>query len=482
MQPATGAARVLVVDDEPEMGEYLQMSLQCHGFSVDNAQDGQDALQILEQSGDFSLVLMDVMLPRMNGIETLRQLRNSPRHRTLPVIMVSGVSSTNTVVEAMKSGATDFLVKPVSHGALAAAVENALSAAARRPQAAGADNGKPRTSTETVTYFPGWMAEIDGFLHQVGASDAPVLIQGETGVGKEVLAQLLHTRSERAGKPFLKLNCAALPSELVESELFGFERGAFTGAFKSKPGKFDLAHTGTILLDEIGDMDFRLQAKLLQVVQDQQFERLGGRETVRVNVRVLAATHCDLEQAITAGRFREDLYHRLNVINIRVPSLRERTDEILPLAEFLLAKYTTRGECAPEIPAELRRALLAYSWPGNIRELENFMRKFQVLRDAELAVTELKSRAERREKNAAPAPAAAAAPSTANNGSFASLSKVNEVQRRIEADTILTALNETHWNRKLAAARLNVDYKALLYKMKKLGIDAAENHATAHSV
>jgi two-component system response regulator AtoC len=228
-------------------------------------------------------------------------------------------------------------------------------------------------------------------------------------------------------------------------------------------------------------MDFRLQAKLLQVVQDQQFERLGGRETVRVNVRVLAATHCDLEQAITAGRFREDLYHRLNVINIRVPSLRERTDEIVPLAEFLLAKYTTRAECAPEIPAELRRALLAYSWPGNIRELENFMRKYQVLRDPELAITELKSRAERREKNAAPAPAAtAAAPPTASNGSFGSLSKVNEVQRRMEADTILTALNETHWNRKLAAARLNVDYKALLYKMKKLGIDAAEN-VSAHS-
>ena len=474
MQPATGNARVLVVDDEPEVGEYLQTSLQCHGFTVDNVQDGQDALQLLEQSGDFSLVLMDVVLPRMSGIETLRQLRNSPRHRALPVIMVSGMSSTTTVVEAMKSGATDFLVKPVSHGVLATAVENALSAAARRIPIAVDDN-KPRLSAETIAYFPGWMAKIDRFLYQVAGSDAPVLIQGETGVGKEVLAQLLHTRSERAGKPFLKLNCAALPSELVESELFGYERGAFTGAFKSKPGKFDLAHTGTIMLDEIGDMDFRLQAKLLQVLQDQRFERLGGRETVCVNVRVLAATHCDLEQAIAAGRFREDLYHRLNVINIRVPPLRERSSEIVPLAEFLLSKYVFAGQPAPEILPELQLALLAYHWPGNIRELENFMRKFLVLQDAEQAVAELKARAERREKNMAPA--AAAATNQAGDGSVSSLSKVNEVQRRLEVDAILTALAETHWNRKLAAARLNIDYKALLYKMKKLGIDAESRTA-----
>jgi two-component system response regulator AtoC len=302
------------------------------------------------------------------------------------------------------------------------------------------------------------------------------LIQGETGVGKEVVAKLLHSRSSRAGKPFLKLNCAALPSELVESELFGFERGAFTGAFKSKPGKFDQADTGTLLLDEIGDMDFKLQAKLLQVLQDQQFERLGGKETVEVDVRIMAATHCDLEEAIVAGRFREDLFHRLNVINIRVPPLRERSDEILPLAEFFVAKHAADGEEFGGITPGLRRALLAYSWPGNIRELENFVRRFRVLRDPEMAIEELQIRAERKQNAYKPPPLSAAAPAPHQ---MASLPNVVEAQRRMEAQAILNALNATHWNRKLAAARLNVDYKALLYKMKKLGIESDEHAEVA---
>ena len=469
---------LLVIDDEPEVANYIRLSLRYHGYVVESVQNGHEALQFLDQAGGrVALVLLDVLMPRMDGIETLRQLRRSPRYKNLPVIMLSGASSTATVVEAMKHGANDFVLKPVSHTELASVVQKALSAAGEHP-ASSLDRVRPTANSSRFEYHgpSAWMVKMQPLLQQVGASDAPVLIQGETGVGKEVVAKLLHSRSSRAGKPFLKLNCAALPSELVESELFGFERGAFTGAFKSKPGKFDQANTGTLLLDEIGDMDFKLQAKLLQVLQDQQFERLGGKETVEVDVRIMAATHCDLEEAIAVGRFREDLYHRLNVINIRVPPLRERTDEILPLAEYFVAKHSTEVGEFGEITPDLRRALIAYSWPGNIRELENFVRRFRVLRDPEMATEELQMRTQRKqsayESQSLPAATPVLHP-------IASLPNVAEAQRRMESQAILNALNATHWNRKLAAARLNVDYKALLYKMKKLGIESDERSEVA---
>jgi two-component system response regulator AtoC len=258
---------------------------------------------------------------------------------------------------------------------------------------------------------------------------------------------------------------------LVESELFGYEKGAFTGAFKSKPGKFDLADGGTIFLDEIGDMDYRLQAKLLQVLQDQEFHRLGGSETIRVDVRVMAATHSDLEKAMREGRFREDLYYRLNVINLHVPSLRDRPDEILPLAEYFLKKHATSGAAALEITPALSEALLAHQWPGNVRELENAVRKYLALRDPQAVAQDLRFKSQRATQ-LAPAllkpsePRQVSAPPQAPT-----LENVTEARRQAEIEAILTALNRARWNRKQAAAALQVDYKALLYKMKKLGID-----------
>jgi two-component system response regulator AtoC len=303
-------------------------------------------------------------------------------------------------------------------------------------------------------------------LRQVGASDIPVLLNGETGVGKEVLARSLHAASPRASRRFLKVNCAALPSDLIESELFGYERGAFTGAVKPKPGKFDMADGGTILLDEIGDMDFRLQAKLLQVLQDQEFERLGGTETIRVDVRVMAATHNDLEKAVKEGRFREDLYYRLNVVNLVVPPLRDRPEEILPLAQFFVQKFASPSQVLPEITGELENALLSHAWPGNVRELENFIRKYLVLQDPAAAAEELrlKSRA-RTPARVTTMQALVETPSVASSSS--SLERVTEVQKKAEKEAILAALNRTRWNRKQAARVLGVDYKALLYKMKK---------------
>src|SRR5713226_7808817 len=303
---------ILVGEDEPEVRQYLEMALKCQGYGVECAQNGEEVLTCLGEGGrDFSLVLLDIMMPRKDGLETLREIRRQDRE--LPIIMLSGISSPLKAVEAIKIGANDFLPKPVSHDELSRAIKNVLKT--------GVDQDtveQPASVSRDEALFSGntRMKKIERALQQIAGADVPVLFQGESGVGKEILARQLHAQSPRAKKPFLKLNCAAVPSELLESELFGYERGAFTGAFKNKPGKFEVADGGTLMLDEIGDMDFRLQAKLLHVLQDQEFQRLGGKETIHVDVRVIAATHCDLENAIAEGRFRADLYYRLNVVTI----------------------------------------------------------------------------------------------------------------------------------------------------------------------
>lgn len=457
---------ILVVEDDPEVRSYLEMALGCQGYQVEAVEDGEEALVRLEGRNGVSLVLLDILLPRKAGMEVLREIRAG--HPDLPVIVLSGLSSPLTVVEAVKSGAADFLAKPVSHEELDEAIRKALGPNGDLP----AETPGPSVELDAGPLLCPWAKgrPTEAMLDRIGASDVPVLLQGETGVGKEVLARQLHARSARARKPFLKVNCAALPSELIESELFGYERGAFTGAFRNKPGKFELADGGTILLDEIGDMDFRLQAKLLHVLQDSEFERLGGREPVRVDVRVMAATHCDLETAVREGRFRADLYYRLNVITITIPPLRERKDEVLELAEFLLKKHTPPSERTPALTAALRQALLAYDWPGNVRELENVMRRYLVLRDADLVARELSVRCLSQAASAAPTVTAPARLATPDGHGGSLLEKVDEARREAERETILAALNATHWNRKRAAQLLGVDYKALLYRMKKLAI------------
>ena len=476
MQTVNTGRTILLGEDELEVRSYLEMALKCHGYAIESAQDGEEVLSCLERDhGRISLILLDIMMPRKDGLETLRDIRR--QNRDLPVIMLSGASSPLKVVEAMKSGATDFIPKPVSHEDLCIAIEKALGN--------GALNGR---TVHVVSDQPALKAQedaaavrvksIEPLVKQVGSSEVPVLIQGETGVGKEVIARQLCAQSPRANEVFLKLNCAALPSELVESELFGYERGAFTGAFQKKPGMFEMADGGTILLDEIGDMDFKLQAKLLQVLQDQEFQRLGGKETIRVDVRVIAATHCDLEQAIADGRFREDLYYRLNVVTIRVPPLRERQDEVVPLAEFLLRKHARPGTAPLPITPALHQALITHHWPGNIRELENVMRKYLVVRDAETIIADLRERILRKASpalapQAAKVRAAGAAVSADYDEPISTpiLKQVNRAKEQAETDAIMAALHSTRWNRKQAAQILNIDYKALLYKMKKLSIE-----------
>ena len=481
MQTNNKNRKILVGEDELEVRAYLEMAVQCLGYSVESAQDGDELLSCLQSSTTPpDAVLLDLMMPTRDGIQTLKEIRRM--HESLPVIVVSGASATNNVVAAMKHGATDFLCKPVAHEDLENAIARALELRDPEPEPAEKTIGP---LTNAFIGVSARMREIQSLSGQIGWSEAPILLQGETGSGKEVIAREFHARSPRAKKLFLKLNCAALPSELVESELFGYERGAFTGAFQKKAGMFEMADGGTILLDEIGDMDFRLQAKLLQVLQDHQFQRIGGKDMVKVDVRVMAATHRDLESAIADRSFREDLYYRLNVINIHIPPLRERMEDLLPLADFLMKRHLLPGNPPVGISAELKRAMMAYHWPGNVRELENIVRKLLILRDPELIARELSARTARRvPRLASPGTTAPpveirpqSAPTDGSIGDSPILEQVTKAKQLAETEAILAALNATRWNRKQAAALLQVDYKALLYKMKKLGVEqkAASN-------
>jgi two-component system, NtrC family, response regulator AtoC len=467
MNAPENAGTIVVGEDELEVLGYFEVALKCLGYAVEAVQDGDEVLKCLRSSrSDIAAVLLDVFMPGRDGFDTLREIRHFDP--TLPVIVVSGVASSQNIVTAIRSGATDFLCKPVPHEDLG----RALSLAIQARRTAGGPS--VRVANPVSNAFIGTtptMKEIQGLIRQIGRSEVPVLIQGETGSGKEVVARELHARSPRADKSFLKLNCAALPTELVESELFGYERGAFTGAVQKKAGIFEMADGGTILLDEIGDMDLRLQAKLLQVLQDQEFRRIGGKEIVKVDVRVIAATHRDLEKAIAERSFREDLYYRLSVINLHVPPLRDRREDIIPLAEFLLNRYAAEGIPAPSIGPELRRALIEYHWPGNVRELENWVRKLVIIRDGDRIARELQAKTKTNSFQPIPVAQTAATPTLPQEEPPPSLQQVRKAKLQAETTTILAALKSTSWNRRQAAALLEIDYKALLYKMKKLGID-----------
>lgn len=477
MQAQKNGHTILVGEDELEVRAYLEMALKCLGYAVELAQDGNEILNYLASSRPkVSAVLLDLMMPQREGIDTLREIRRIDPN--LPVIIVSGAASTLNVVTAMKTGATDFLCKPVAHDDLQKAIHKALQNVVLQNGIGVEPAPLAHVSSARTKVFLGnnpRMQEIQSLVERIGWSEAPILIQGETGTGKEVLARELHANSPRAGKIFLKLNCAALPSELVESELFGYERGAFTGAFQKKAGMFETADGGTILLDEIGDMDVRLQAKLLQVLQDREFQRIGGKDVIKVDVRVLAATHRDLEKAIEERTFREDLYYRLNVINVHLPPLRERKEDIVPLVEYLIRKHGVAGKALPDITLDLKHALITYNWPGNVRELENMARKLTILRNPDLIARELQAKASRR-----PSPVVAAGgaalpetnPEAVHSASSTPiLEQVTKAKQQAETEAILAALGSTRWNRKQAAALLKIDYKALLYKMKKLGVE-----------
>jgi DNA-binding NtrC family response regulator len=449
------------------MLRYLQTLLEVDSYRVLTAGSGAEALACAQREPGPDLVLLDLLMPGLDGLQTLEKL-----HQTRPglkVVMLSCVSDTRKVVQAIRLGAHDYLTKPFQKAELDAVLCHCLRSGSMLAELGGQSGEVEELSDDLffVAASPG-MRKIREQVSQVANVNVPVLMLGESGSGKEVVARLIHQLSPRSHRTFLKVNCAALPADLLESELFGYEPGAFTGATRSKPGKFELCDNGTILLDEIGEMPPILQAKLLHVLQDQQFSRLGSRSMVTVDVRILAATNVDIHQALADKKIREDLYYRLNAFCIHVPPLRERREEIPLLLRHFMALFSARYARAPmPVSPVLVNACLRYSWPGNLRELENFVKRYLILGDEQLALSELE--ASEKEEAGPPTNGTPQLPVQPRADDLKTL--VRGLKDEAEREAIARALEHTRWNRKEAARRLGISYKALLYKIRRYSID-----------
>jgi two-component system response regulator AtoC len=463
---------MLVVDDDEGLREYLQALASSRGFQVFAAPTGEAAVEMLERARP-DLVTLDLVLPGMNGLQTLQHIKE--RVPEVPVIMLSGHGQARSIVEAMKLGATDFLRKPFEVEELEVAFQKALEKRALKAEVEEL-RGRVRSEAELLMLCGDdpKMRDVRDIIEQVADTDITVLVRGESGTGKELVARALHRLSNRAERPFVKVNCAALPSELLESELFGFEKGAFTGAQRRKLGKFEYANHGTIFLDEISEMHPALQAKLLQVLQDGEFSRLGGESDVRVDTRVIAATNRNLEQAVADGSFREDLFYRLNVVTTHLPPLRDRKDAIPLLVDHFLNMYNRQyGKSVKQLQPETLERFHAYHWPGNVRELENMVKRMVVLGNEAALLEEITHRI-----GTSSPPGGAESPFDLDalgvdlaEGKGVDLKAIAKRAAQIaEKRVIERVLDQTRWNRKEAAERLQISYKALLYKMKENGL------------
>jgi two-component system response regulator AtoC len=464
--------RVLVIDDDPGVREYLEALVSRQGYEACAVPSGEEALRTLEKTRP-DLVTLDVVLEGMDGLETLRQLKK--RLPDVPVVMLSGHGQARTIVEAMRLGASDFLRKPFEVEELELAFQKALENRALRREVE-ALRGRARSEHDLLIHGgdDGKMKDVREIIEQVADTDITVLVRGESGTGKELVARSVHQLSGRSDKPFVKVNCAALPSELLESELFGFEKGAFTGAQKRKLGKFEYANKGTIFLDEIGEMSPALQAKLLQVLQDGEFSRLGGESDVKVDTRIIAATNRNLEEAVQQGEFREDLYYRLNVVMVHLPPLRERRGAIPLLADHFLRRFGEQyGKEVRSLSPGTMQRFMDYQWPGNVRELENMVRRMIVLGNEEAVLAEIARREPPRGEasdSVGLVDLAALGAELAEDGGVDLKAISKRAAQVAEKRVIERVLQRTRWNRKEAAERLQISYKALLYKMKENGL------------
>jgi DNA-binding NtrC family response regulator len=467
------SATILLVDDEPSVLRYTQTLLETDNYRVETASSGEEAIQRIQRGRAPNLILLDLVMPGMDGLRTLESCKKIRPDQS--VVMVSCVSETSKVVQAIKLGASDYLTKPFQALQLQEVIRRTLESSLQNSTKAMRHNVQDAEVVENLDdelFFLAAspvMKQLRAQVALIAKVDVPVLLLGESGVGKEILARLIHKRSIRALRPFLKVNCAALPADLLESELFGYEAGAFTGAVKSKPGKFELAHKGTILLDEIGEMSAGLQAKLLHVLQDGRFSRLGGRMNVTADARVLAATNIDVRRAMAERRLREDLYYRLNAFTMTIPPLRERRQEIpLLLTCFMNNLAEKLGKSPLPLSDRLVQECLRYYWPGNLRELGNFVKRYLVLEQEELVLDELRAKASSDPGEGFPVPAYA-------RGGLKAL--VRSLKEDAEAKEIQKALDNNNWNRRAAAAELSISYKALLYKIKQHDLAPASSGA-----
>ncbi|MDD2485329.1 MAG: sigma-54 dependent transcriptional regulator [bacterium] len=373
-------SKVLIVDDEPNIRHILGAILRKDGYTVQSADNGEAALKLLEEEA-FDLIITDLVMPQMGGIDLLHEIQQ--RRPGTAVVIMTAYGTIKTAVEAMKIGARDYITKPFEMDEVKIVARNALNMAGlvKENRILKQELGR-RCACDEMIGDSRTMAEITDMIEKVAGSRATVLIRGESGTGKELVARAIHRNSRRSDNPFIAVNCAALSNDLLESELFGHEKGAFTGAMAQKPGRFELADGGTLFLDEVGEISPALQVKLLRILQEREFERVGGTKTIKVDIRLIAATNRDLEEAVKKNDFREDLYYRLKVIEMHTPPLRERIEDIPMLAEHFLRRFSQEnGKKLREISSEATDLCQGYNWPGNIRELENAMEYAVIMAD-----------------------------------------------------------------------------------------------------
>jgi len=445
--------RILVVDDEEKLRRVIELHLISAGFDVDKARSAEEALKLVDRA---DMVITDLRLPSMDGLQLLSLIRRQNAHA--PVVVMTAFGTIENAVEAMKSGATDFLLKPFSLDHLTAVVQKSLEVRALRDEnrQLKEELGR-RYEFDNIRGRSAPMQEIFATISRVAPTRATVLLAGESGVGKDLIARAIHFHSPRRDRPFVKINCTAIPENLMESELFGYEKGAFTGAAQSKPGKFELADTGTVLLDEIGDVPASIQVKLLRVLQEREIERLGSNKTLHVDVRVIAATNQDLRAALEQGTFREDLYYRLNVVPISIPPLRARRDDIPFLAEhFVKAMGAENGSPVQSLTDAAIKKLVEYHWPGNVRELQNVIERSLVLGSGDtLDADDIKL-------ETAPRPRAQTGEHLLPDGMT-----LDEYEQSI----IREALQRAEGNKSQAARLLGLTRNALRYRLTQMGLE-----------
>jgi len=448
---------ILIVEDEAKMRRLLELQLGDEGFVAQSAPDAEIGLQMLSKQ-PYDLVVSDFKLPGMNGLEFLQAVKRTDAN--VPVIIMTAYGTVESAVEAMKAGASDYVLKPFSLAELVLVIRKELDATKLREE-----NRSLREALGQKYKYDNLIAQSEKMqavlqlVERVAPTNATVLIGGESGVGKDLIARAIHQHSHRATGPFIKINSTAIPENLLESELFGYEKGAFTGATTSKPGKFELADKGTLFLDEIGDVPPATQVKLLRVLQEREFERLGGTRTLTVDVRLIAATNRDLRAALEEGTFREDLYYRLNVVAINIPPLREHKEDIPALAEFFLRKYTREMQKPVEqkITPSAMRALVEFHWPGNVRELENVIQRAVTLSTGPtIDVADIQIEA----------PAARAASGDSNH-----LLPPGMTLDQWEEEAIREALRRANGNKSQAARALGLSRNALRYRLSKMGVE-----------
>ncbi|MCU9946809.1 sigma-54-dependent transcriptional regulator [Pseudomonas solani] len=440
--------KALIVDDEPDIRELLEITLGRMKLDTRSARNVKEARELLAAE-PFDLCLTDMRLPDGTGLDLVQHIQQ--RHPQVPVAMITAYGSLDTAVNALKAGAFDFLTKPVDLGRL-----RELVAAALRLRTSG--NGETPMDNRLLGDSPP-MKSLRNQIQKLARSQAPVYISGESGSGKELVARMIHEQGPRHEDPFVPVNCGAIPSELMESEFFGHKKGSFTGAIEDKIGLFQAAHGGTLFLDEVADLPLPMQVKLLRAIQEKAIRTIGGQQEVVVDVRILSATHKDLAAEVAAGRFRQDLYYRLNVIELSVPPLRERREDIPQLADVMLKRLAADSSAAASITRDAMEKLKSYRFPGNVRELENMLeRAYTLCENDQIQPEDLRL---------------TDAPAASENGEadLAQIDNLEDYLEEVERKLIMQALEETRWNRTAAAQRLGLTFRSMRYRLKKLGID-----------